>query len=230
MDLRAVKAATGPELVAGAVAAARNAGGLLRDAEILAGAHSTARAYCLAAFAVEEVGKAGSLAALAGMPEALRARAPVGRMLEWHQFKQAAGLLVGMVPYGPPGLAARLVVMPAVTLAQTVSAVEVQAEEADRLRRSGLYVDIGRGSRIRAPSEITEAEVSRQLALARRAVGSIRTLLDPDEQARFLGNPGAEGAAFARAAVSALAGAGSARTPDAAAAVIGNMVSRLRSA
>jgi AbiV family abortive infection protein len=87
----AVKAATGPELAAGAVAAARNADGLLRHAEVLAGAHYAARAYSLAALAVEEVGKAAGLGALAIMPEGLKAQAPVGRMLEWHQLKQAVG-------------------------------------------------------------------------------------------------------------------------------------------
>src|SRR5215469_11876071 len=108
MDLRAVKAATGPELAAGAAAAARNAGSLVRDAEVLADGRYMPRAYSLAALAVEEVGKAVSLVGLAGIPEAVKAQAPVRRMLEWHQFKQAAGLLIAAVPYGPPGLATRL--------------------------------------------------------------------------------------------------------------------------
>jgi AbiV family abortive infection protein len=227
VDLRAVKAATGPELAAGAAAAARNAGGLLRDAEFLAGAHYAARAYSLAALAVEEVGKAVSLAALAGMPEALKARAPVGRMLEWHQFKQAAGQLIAVIPYSPPGLASRLLAIPAAHLDQIQSALEVPAEEADRLKRSGLYVDIGRGGQIREPSEITETEVTRLLARARQAAGSAKTLLDPDEQARML-NPCAEGVELMRLAVSALDDAGYARTPDAAADVIMTMVSNLR--
>jgi AbiV family abortive infection protein len=227
VDLRAVKAATGPELAAGAAAAARNADGLLRDAEFLAEAHYTARAYSLAAFAVEEVGKAVSLAALAGMPKALKARAPVGRMLEWHQFKQAAGQLIAVIPYAPPGLANRLLAMPAADLDRIQSAMEVPAEEADRLKRSGLYVDIGRGGRIREPSEITETDVTRQLARARQAAGSAKTLLDPDEQAHLV-NPCAEGIELMRLAVSALAEAGYERTPDAAADVIMTMVSKLR--
>ena len=69
-------------LARGAVAAARNAHSLLEDAELLSGAGRPARAYSLAGIAVEEVGKACSLAALAAMPEMVRARAPVGRMLE----------------------------------------------------------------------------------------------------------------------------------------------------
>ena len=223
MDLKAVKAATGPELAAAAAAAARNAYGLVRDAQVLAGVHSTARAYGLAALAVEEVGKATSLAKLADMPEAMKARAPVGRMLEWHQLKQATGQLVAMVPYDPRGLAAGLRAMPGADLAQIMSVLQVRAEEADRLKRCGLYVDIGQGSRIREPSQITEAEVTSQLALARRAVASVRLLLD-------LPLPPAEMVELARAAVSALGEAGYARTPDAAVDVIAKMVSRLRNA
>ena len=65
-------------------AAARNAHDLLHDAEVLAEAGRSARAHALAALAIEEVGKAGSLATLTAMPETVRAQAPVGRMLEWH--------------------------------------------------------------------------------------------------------------------------------------------------
>ena len=55
-------------LACGAVAAARNACGLVEDAELLSRAGRLARAYSLAGLAVEEVGKAGSLATLAAMP------------------------------------------------------------------------------------------------------------------------------------------------------------------
>lgn len=69
MDLGAVRAAPKPQLVACAIAAARNAQGLLHDAEVLADAGCTARAYSLAALAVEECGKAAGLTALAVIPE-----------------------------------------------------------------------------------------------------------------------------------------------------------------
>ena len=81
----------------------RNARCLVEDAELLSGAGRQARAYSLAGLAVEEVGKAGSLAALAVMPENVRARAPVGRMLEWHQMKLVAGHLIAAVSFGEPG-------------------------------------------------------------------------------------------------------------------------------
>jgi AbiV family abortive infection protein len=170
VDLSAVRAATGPELAATATAAARNASDLVRDAEVLAQAHSTARASSLAALAVEEVGKEAGLCALAGMPDALKARMPVGRMLEWHQFKQAKGQLIAAMPYGPPGLASRLLAMEAADLAQVLSTVGVPADQADRLKRGGFYVDIGQDGGLREPSENTEAEVTSQLAQARLAV------------------------------------------------------------
>ena len=91
------------ELARGAVAAAGNARGLVEDAELLSGAGRLARAYSLAGLAVEEVGKAGSLATLAAMPDSLRARAPLGRMLEWHQMKLVAGELIAAMPFGVPG-------------------------------------------------------------------------------------------------------------------------------
>ena len=69
MDLRAVKAASRPELLACAAAAAENAQDLLDDAELLSDAGRHARAYSLAVLAVEEFGKATSLLALAAMPE-----------------------------------------------------------------------------------------------------------------------------------------------------------------
>jgi AbiV family abortive infection protein len=75
VDLAAVKEAPERALAPAAVAAARNACGLVEDAELLAGAGRLARAYSLARLAVEEVGKADGLAALAAMPGNLRGRA-----------------------------------------------------------------------------------------------------------------------------------------------------------
>ena len=65
MDLGAVKTAATPELVRCAVGAAANARDLLNDAELLSAAARHARAYALAALAVEEAGKAATLGALA---------------------------------------------------------------------------------------------------------------------------------------------------------------------
>ena len=158
MDLGSVRAAPTPVFLRGTIAAARNAQGLLYDAHALAEVGRAARAYSLAALAVEEAGKAASLSVLTMMPEALRVRAPVGRMLEWHQLKQASGLFIATVPCRVPDIALRLVAMPAGALAQFLSAMDASsADEADRLKRRGLYVDVGPGGRIREPSEITEA-------------------------------------------------------------------------
>jgi len=226
VDLRAVKAATGPELAACAIAAARNAQGLRHDAEVLAEAGCTARAYSLAVLAVEECGKAMEFTALAGMPERLRARAPVGRMLEWHQLKLVGGLLITVLPLG--GVASWLAVMPADELAQTLSILDAPADDADRLKRRGFYVDMDRGGRIRDPSEITEPELTSQLGRARQAAASVTSaLLGPHAQAR-LANPPAEGVELVEELVTALTEAGYARTPKAAADVIVKAVSKFR--
>jgi AbiV family abortive infection protein len=228
VDLRAIKAAGRTELAACAFAAARNTQALLHDAEILAGAGSTARAYSLAALAVEECGKAGSLAVLAMLPEAQRMQAPVGRMLEWHQLKQVGGLLMAIVPIDEPGSAAKLAAMPEAEATQILSTLSAPADEADRLKRRGLYVDMDRTGRIREPSEITHAEVACQLERARQAAASVALMFEQEAQDR-LANPPAEATELACALVDALIQAGRrARTPEAAAGVIHNAVSKLR--
>ncbi len=211
----------------GATAAARNAQGLLYDAEVLAEAGCVQRACSLAGLSVEEAGKTVSLVLLTMMPEDVRARAPAGRMLEWHQLKQAQGLLLGGVSYRVPGFAPKIAVMPADELARVLSTLKARADEADRLKRRGLYVDVGRGGRIREPSEITETEVLSQLARAGQAASTAGQLLEPELQA-WLANPPPEGVELSRAAVSALTEAGRARTPEAATNVMLNTISEFR--
>jgi AbiV family abortive infection protein len=140
VDLNAVKEASPPELAACAIAAARNTQSLLEDAELLAASGRTARAYSLAVLAVEEAGKAAELTALTGMPESLRAQAPLRRMLEWHQLKLVGGMLVTVLPLG--GVGPWLAAMPADELAQTLSVLDAPADEADQLKRRGFYVDM----------------------------------------------------------------------------------------
>lgn len=227
MDLQAIKAASRSELTSCAVAAARNAQGLLHDAETLAGLGSTARAYSLAVLAVEESGKAVWLAALAVLPKRMRARAAVGRMLQWHQLKQVGGLLIAAVTVEVPGVAAKLAAMPATQATRVISSLSVPADEADRLKRRGMYVDMDSSGRIREPSEITEAEVTGQLARARQAAGSAGLLLGPEAQAR-IANPPAEAIKLVCALVTALTQAGYDRTPEAAAEVMLNAVRKLK--
>ena len=222
-----MQAAPTPVLLRGITAAARNAQDLLYDAQVLAEAGRGARAYSLAALAVEEAGKAGGLAILTVMPEALRARAPVGRMLEWHQLKQVQGLFIARVPFRMPDVAPWLAALPAGELAQVLSGLDAPADEADRLKRRGLYVDVGRGGAIREPTEITEAEVLSQLARAQQAASGAGQLLEPELQARLV-NPPAEAVELSRAAVSALAEASCARNPEAATSVMLNTISKLR--
>jgi AbiV family abortive infection protein len=227
MDLKAVKAASRPALLACVAAAAENAQGLLDDAERLAGAGACARAYSLSALAVEEFGKATGLLTLAQMPRNVREQAPVGRMLEWHQLKLVGGMLMAVLGFGPPGAAARLAAMPITQLEQILDTTGAFADDADMLKRRGLYVDMDRHGRIRRPSEITEAEVSGQLARARQVASSASLLRDPGVQPRFA-DPPAEAVELSRALVRAFAEAGNVRTPKAAAAVALDAIRKLQ--
>jgi AbiV family abortive infection protein len=227
VDLAAVKDAPARELARGSVAAARNARGLVEDAELLSGAGRLARAYSLAGLAVEEVGKAGSLATLAAMPQSVRARAPVGRMLEWHQMKLVTGQLIAAVPFGAPSLPARFVTMPLSEVAEILDNARASAQDVDRLKQRGLYVDVDRSGHVREPSEVTAAEVREQLDRARRAASAANALLDPGTPL-LLANPGADEVEFSRALVSAFGETRLARTPEAAAVVLLNTASKLQ--
>jgi AbiV family abortive infection protein len=226
VDLAAVKEAPVRELARGSVAAAKNAFGLVEDAELLSSAGRRARAYSLAGLAVEEVGKSGSLATLAAMPENLRERAPLGRMLEWHQMKLVAGMLIAAVPLGVPGVAARIVSMPLSEVADILDSAQASAQDVDRLKQRGLYVDVDRSGQVREPSEVTADEVRVQLDRARRAASAATALLDPSAPA-LLANPGAADVELSRAVVSAFGETRPARSPGAAADVLRNAASKL---
>jgi AbiV family abortive infection protein len=222
-----VKDAPPRELARGCIAAARNACGLVDDAELLSGAGRLARSYSLAGLAVEEVGKAGSLATLAAMPENLRPLAPVRRMLEWHQMKLVAGQFIAAVPLGAPTLATKFVTMPLSEVAELLDAAQAFAEDVDRLKQRGLYVDLDTSGQVREPSEITAAEVREHLDRARLAASAASALLDPSAPAR-LANPGPTAVEFSRALVTAFGETGSARSPEAAADVLRHTAARLQ--
>jgi AbiV family abortive infection protein len=227
VDLVAVKDAPARALARGAVAAARNARGLVEDAELLSGAGRLGRAYSVAGLAVEEVGKAGSLAALAALPENLRERAPVGRMVAWHQLKLVKGMLIAAVPFGAAGKPPRFVTMPSSEVSEILDNAQAFAEDMDRLKQRGLYVDADRGGRVREPSEVTAAEVREQLDRARRAASAANALLDPCALL-WLADPEAGEVEFSRALVSAFDETGFARSPEAAADVLRKAVTKLR--
>lgn len=227
MDLGAVKTAATPKLARCAVGAAVNAQGLLDDSELLTCAARHARAYALAALALEEAGKAVGLSALAILPRQFRARAPLGRLLEWHQLKLVGGLLITAVPLGARPIAAQLLAMPPTQVASILDNAQVLAQDMDRLKQRGLYADIDRGGRVRLPSEVTEDDVAGQLSRARPAVSSASALLDPRIQAR-IAHPPAEAVVLCRALMSALAEAGSGRTSEAAANVMLDAVRKLQ--
>ena len=227
MDLAAAKDAPASALAQGAVAAARNVCGLVEDAELLSGAGRLARAYSLAGLAIEEVGKAGSLATLAAMPDNLRARAPVGRMLEWHQLKLVAGQLISVIPITTPGLGTKFITMPVSDVAEILDRAQASAQAADRLKQRGLYVDLDASGQVREPCEITAAEVREQLDRARQAASAASGLLDPGAPL-WLAHPGTAGVEFSRALVSAFGEARPARSPEAAADVLLNTAAKIQ--
>lgn len=227
VDLGAVKAASRDELVRCAAGATANARDLLEDAEVLSATGRYARAYALAALSVEEVGKAASLIVLAVIPPKLRAGAPLGRMLEWHQLKLVGGMLIAAVPARiERPVAAQLVAMPAGQVEAILENARALAQDQDRLKQRSMYADID-STGVRLPFEVTAADVPAQLDRARQAVSSASALQDPGMFA-FAAEPPSETVEFNRAIVTAVGEAGSRRTPEAAAALLLKAVTRLR--
>ncbi len=161
------------------------------------------------------------------MPENLRARAPVGRMLEWHQMKLVTGQLVAAVPISAPsGLPTTFMTMPLSEVTAILDDARATAQEVDRIKQRGLYVDVDRNGHVRDPSEVTAAEVRDQLGRARRAASAAKALLDPTA-ALWLTSPDAAAVGYSRALVSAFGQTRHARSPEAAADVLLNMASKL---
>ena len=123
-----------------------------------------------------------------------------------------------MVQAGPSMVAATLADLPERDLDEVLSSLVGPADTADRLKREGLYVDVtGRG--VSVPSQITGAEVIRQITRARQAADAAMAVADSREQARVV-TPNDEGAEFIRTAVRAIARAGRTLTPAAGADVL----------
>jgi AbiV family abortive infection protein len=224
MDLAAVRSAPVPVLADAAAAAAGNASNLADAAEILADADHPARACSLAALGSEEAGKALYLTALAALPEKYRAQAPLRRMLRWHALKSVTADLVAVIEAGPPHVARRLLETPEQDLEQVLFEVRDNAEASDRLKASGLYVDIGPGGGIFEPGEVIDAAASSQLDLAQLAAKSVMPLTEPAHLQAIVANPPDEGLELMLSAMKAISAAGPARTPDAAAHVVAEAV------
>jgi hypothetical protein len=112
-------------------------------------------------------------------------------------------------------------------VADLIDKAQAFAENTDRLKQRGLYVDLDRSGHVREPSEVTAADVREQLDQARRAASAGTALLDPSGPA-LLANPGAADVELARALVSAFGETRLARSPEAAADVLRKAVTKLR--
>jgi hypothetical protein len=141
-------------------------------------------------------------------------------------MKLVAGQLVVAAPFSGPGLATRFVTMPVSEVAEILDDAQAFAQNADRLKQRGLYVDMDRAGRIREPSEITAAEVREQLDRAQRAASAANALLDPSALL-WLANPTAAAVEFSSALVSAFSETRHARSPEAATDVLRNTATKL---
>src|SRR5260370_10331652 len=138
------------------------------------------------------------------MPANLRARAPVGRMLEWRQMKLVTRQLVAAVPISAPrGLPTTFMTMPLSEVTAILDDARATAQEVDRIKQRGLYVDVDRSGHVRDPSEVTAAEVRDQLGRARRAASPANALLDPTAALWLTSPPAAVG--YSRALLPAFA-------------------------
>jgi len=149
-------------------------------------------------------------------------------MLEWHQMKLVTGQLIAALPFAAPGVESPFGTTPLSDVAEILDNAQAFAQDVDRLKQRGLYVDVDRSGQVRKPSEVTTAEVREQIDRARRAVSAANVLLDPGA-ALWLANPGADAVVFSRALVSACheTGLDRERSPEAAADVLLNTASKL---
>jgi AbiV family abortive infection protein len=225
MNVNAVASASRHALVRYTVAAACNAHDLVEDAEVLLAAGRHARAYSLAALAVEEFGKACGGLALVVIPDEMRTQAPIRDLLEKHLLKQMGGILMGALGASTPGLTARVAEASQAQIAELLSQAAELASEADQAKKRGFYVDLAEGERIQQPSEITEAEAGNAVARARAVAEAASMLSDPEAQAIFASPPPGLLEISARLFTVYLE-AGVVESPQTAAAVIAEMVSK----
>jgi len=199
VELTGIQNASRQELVSFAAAIADNGDGLLADAELLAVNRRFGRAYSMAALSVEEYGKATGVLTLAVMPDDLRARAPVGQLIEWHAVKQLGGLLLSSLQLGSaPGVAGMIVGSSVGDLGQLLGATQMQAQDTDRQKKRGLYVDLDAAGVIWRPDNVTEAEATEQVERARQVSASAGIFRDSIALAK-LSNPPAEALAVSAA-------------------------------
>lgn len=177
VNMNEVTAADQQTLIGFAAAAARNALDLLSDAEILCANQRWARTYTLAVLAVEELGKASGVLTLAMVPPALRAQVPVRDLLERHNVKHAVGLLMHLMEFGKPGVAARVESSP--RLADQLAQLAVEARMSNLAKQRGFYVDLISGE-LKQPSDVTEVDARAALARVREVLESSGPLRDPE--------------------------------------------------
>ena len=163
-------------------AAARNALDLLSDCELLCASERWSRTHALAVLAVEELGKAATALTAALLLPEQRKQVPVNQLLERHDVKHAVGLVMCILEFGKPGVAAR-----AAQVGDQLVLLAQNAKASNLAKQRGFYVDLI-GGELQKPADVTEAEARAALAQAWRAAESAGPLLNPDNL-EFLSDP-----------------------------------------
>jgi AbiV family abortive infection protein len=171
-------AADREHLVNFAAAAARNAGHLLGDAELLLAGKRWPGAQALAALACEEFGKAGGALVLSIVPAEHRRRANPAALMGWHQVKMLGALMMRLVAFDQPGVLAR--VMGLAGLAEVLREVEAEAAAANKTKMRALYADMDADGHVRVPEkEIGEAQAQAAVERAREVARAAAQLSEP---------------------------------------------------
>jgi len=202
MDLKVLRVASRADLVSCAAAVADNGAGLLSDAELMLTNCRNARAYALAALAIEEHGKAMGIFSLAFMPVRLRGRMKLDDLrdlLKDHAVKQMGGLILTTLQFGlAPGVTQRIRELPVDQLSRMLTATSTQAHDTGRMKERGLYAEMEADSHIWHPAQITETEATEQVDRARGVAASAAVFNDANVVAQFA-NPPSELLAIAEA-------------------------------
>lgn len=151
-----------------AAAAAKNANGLLEDAELLLSHGRNGRAYAMAALSVEEVGKALGVIALAMMPYETRrtlSAETVRSMLGQHLLKHVGGHLMSAIRVG--AYTETVTRLPTAELARLLEASLSQATASDQMKKRGLYSDLNPDGTLSEPTSISAEEAAAQVGRAK---------------------------------------------------------------
>ena len=90
------------------------------------------------------------------------------------------GLILPLVQFGvEPGIAARLTTAEVGQLAEDLQATADEAQDTDRMKMRGLYVDLDASGTIRRPDDLSAADARHLIVRAKQVAESAWMLRDP---------------------------------------------------